>query len=235
MYVIPNRIQNEFKPCFAYFVEDSETYNTICDVEFVFQDQVCPSEDLFVLLSSKTKIRKKVFEYSGEPYDEQGIIYWLSTKRKTRKWMNLAESCDYPILFGHPKTNRGRLEDVLVHEIGQWYPDNSEESHLILDLRSFNVAIEVSDYTFSYYKGGNGYLLRNWQLLGSNDGVHYEVIFDHVDDASITEEDPTVTFSNSKNRKPYAMFKMQITGKDSSGHYFFAVSGLELYGTLYYY
>jgi hypothetical protein len=205
----------------ALQVHDRSVHFQMTDIDFMSTEQIIDETDLFEMLSGVTYGVGSEFFYSGTPYDKQGIVYMLATNNVGKEWENpyLKKKVD---LTAYPETCLGQIEDVLLHKIGQWYPNSNEKSQVTIDFRPSNICICPTWYTMSYYEGGHGYLLRYWQLLGSNDGQNFEVIKDHVNDESFLEEKPTHTFQVQCS-KSYSVFRLLITGKDTDGWYFLAV------------
>jgi hypothetical protein len=148
-------------------VKDSETHARIADVCFKFETSLdVEIDDMFFLLSKKLRIYSIEFCYSGSPYDKQGVVYWLATNKGRDEWSNPSKEPLKAIeVYSEPRTCMGNIEEVVIHDIGQFYPENSEEAFVSLDFRPSNIAIQPTHYTMSYYKDGTGYLLRNWELV----------------------------------------------------------------------
>jgi hypothetical protein len=229
-YPNENKYPRGFTRITVLEVKDTEVHDKMTDISFIFDSEPeIDSTKLFSLLSSAIQTHCTKFAYSGHVYDKQGIVYYLATNRGTQEWRNPSHCI---ALSAAPTTCMGQIEDVLVHEIGQFYPNSSPDSYVTIDFRPSRVAILPDHYTMSYYRGGHGYLLRHWQLLGSNDGETFDVIKAHENDERLTEEAPTQTWEVECGT-PYSIFKILITGKDTNGFYFLAISGVEFYGALY--
>jgi hypothetical protein len=200
-------------------VHDRETHFRMTDIDFIRGEQIIDETDLFKMLSSTTLCKGTSHDYDNTPYSKQGIVYSIATCNGTKKWENPCETNKIK-LSSFPGTNLGNIEDVLLNEIGQWYPDSNPNSQVTIDFRPSNILISPTHYTMSYYRDGHGYLTRSWKLMGSNDGEHFEIIKEHVNDETMTEQNPTVTWPIICSRR-YSVFRIQVTGLDSSQSYYF--------------
>ncbi|TPP56301.1 HECTD1 protein [Fasciola gigantica] len=83
---------------------------------------------------------------------------------------------------------------------------------------------------------------KNWNLEASNDGIHWTVLREHVNDTSIHPLSGSRAawslvmdcdeVSAGAKQNGYRFFKIQSTGTNSSGSCELAIGGLEFYGTV---
>merc|ERR1712130_353572 len=76
--------------------------------------------------------------------------------------------------------------------------------------------------------------LRNWRFEGSNDGQKWTVIMEHKNDDKLKGRGQiaTWTISPPNNKHFYSKFRIYMTGTNSNGQHYLALSGFEVYGTL---
>jgi hypothetical protein len=201
-------------------VHDKQTYMRMTDIEFISTAKIIDEADLFEMLSGNTFGGTEYF-YSGTPYDGQGILYMLATNNKSTAWKNPYETQKIALTC-YPATEMGRLEEVVTHEQGQWYPTTNPNSQVTIDFRPSNISVQPRHYTMSYYQGGSGFYLRKWQLLGSTNGTDFEVVKEHVNDTSFDHNAQTHTFPIDC-RQSYCIFRIKITGPDSNNAHYLAV------------
>jgi len=75
--------------------------------------------------------------------------------------------------------------------------------------------------------------LRNWNLEGSADGKRWDVIRTHTEDLSLSGKGFPSASWDIESKVFYRCFRIFQTGPNSDGNDSLALSGLELYGTLY--
>jgi hypothetical protein len=194
------------------------------------------SVDILPNLRTTLRVYGKCFTYK-HTHDKQGIIYWLGTLKGTTdtfsnletnnmvrvQYKNANEYNSQPI-FANYETGYMQLNSVLPHNV-----------KIILNFSPANIRIKMDKYTLGYYSGGNGdCILRNWRLLGSNDGTKWTLLKEHVNDTSIT-----VQHAASWDINCYDFFSHfciertgDVTGAQGSQQCYTAASGLEIYGTV---
>ncbi len=105
-----------------------------------------------------------------------------------------------------------------------------------------------------HYSSWDTEALRHWRLEGSHDGTHYACLRAHVDDTALDRKGATHTWTlpgahlprnpagagagspdplNPLPHEAFQFLRLQMTGLNSNGHWHLCVSGLELYGSLY--
>ena len=92
------------------------------------------------------------------------------------------------------------------------------------------IRIKPTHYTLRHFTLDYSYM-KSWNLLGSLDGINYEIIKKHSHWRSpFKKSGHSKTFQIENVNKYYQYFKIQITGKDSDGYGGIKFNGLELYG-----
>ena len=92
----------------------------------------------------------------------------------------------------------------------------------------------LTKYTLGYYRGGAGYVPRNWELQASNDGTTWVTLLAHKQDTSLSEQHTSHTWKIPAVYvdKQFTYLQLMTTGKNTSNNEDFAASGFEVYGTL---
>ncbi len=115
------------------------------------------------------------------------------------------------------------------------YPHNIT---ITMNFSASKIHIKPNYYTIGYITNGNGHcILRNWQLLGSVDGKHWDTLKEHIEDCSITKETDHASWPIVSNTA-YQFFAIKRTGLVSGNletysQCYTATSGFEVYGTVY--
>jgi hypothetical protein len=90
-----------------------------------------------------------------------------------------------------------------------------------------NIKICPNKYTLRDSPGINE-SLKNWQLLGSADGINYKILKDHSNDDSL-KNNKTCSWDISTDTF-YTHFKILQNGQNHNNSTFMHVSGFEIYG-----
>jgi len=166
-------------------------------------------------------------------FDQNGLFYLLGTQFYTRPWVN-------PAQLGFVTCTSSRLapsslppEACLSRETIRCVADSDSKAFYEIHLHG-GIAISVDAYTMRHYISFDGECLRNWRLLGSNNGEKWNVISAHVDDQALDGIGSTHTWMTRNHTfgpsPAYSRFRIEITGPNSNGNFFLPLSGLEFYG-----
>ena len=82
---------------------------------------------------------------------------------------------------------------------------------------------------------GEKYVLRNWNLEGSNDDVNWSILRQHNNDTSMAEtahSEGHWDVNSAASNSPYRFFRIRSTGTNAGGDVRIMCSGIELYGKL---
>jgi hypothetical protein len=167
-----------------------------------------------------------------DDFGTNGIFYQLGTANETASYTN-------PVDFG------------LVEVSASSLTADSEDAASILDRRSLrcvtrpvrnssftislnNRRVIPTHYSLRHYSSWDTEALRNWVLEASNDEQTWVVLREHIDDNALNGKGDTASWSLSlpPNSGSFRHFRVRQTGRNSNGHYYLALSGFELYGTL---
>lgn len=170
------------------------------------------------------------FVYS-EDLDTNGILYYLGSGGKTQPWIN-------PEYKGVVCTTSSALAKdsesssaIVGREVVRCVTQPAKDNFFMIDLRNYWVC--VSAYTLRHYSSWDSEAIREWKFQGSNDGERWHKLMSHKHDESLNGKGATHTWILPKVKKRYRMFRILQTGQNSNGHWYLAISGLEIYGKLY--
>lgn len=175
-------------------------------------------------------------------FDENGILYYLGTDGRKRPYVNphnrhvlAARSSGWPQWTPSP-------EDFVGRGVKDSSTDHVANSWMSVDLGSTK-SLQVNHYCLRHGDGTGwpiderrGYwVLRHWHLQGSNDGLNWTTLREHINDS--TMEDSAYSEGNwevnsSASRTPFRYFRIIQTGENSNGYDTLVCCGIELYGTL---
>jgi hypothetical protein len=183
-----------------------------------------------VLPPAPAAVEYKEFVYTSD-FDGKGILYFLGTNLGVSAWEN-------PMGRGLVRVRASSLEKDSVPEtaVVGLYPlrcvtKNENLSWFEIDFLTRSIA--PSAYTLRHYSSWDTEALRNWRLEGSNDGLSWVTIREHLNDASLAKSGQSFTWSLSQPRESfYSRFRIIQTDKNSNNHYYLALSGFEIYGKL---
>ena len=103
---------------------------------------------------------------------------------------------------------------------------------MMVDL-GFGRALQVDHYCLRHGNNYERYILRNWNLEGSNNNIDWTVLREHKDDRSLAEEaysEGDWDVNSAASNSPYRFFRILQTGPNSSGNHHLICCGIELYG-----
>lgn len=89
-------------------------------------------------------------------------------------------------------------------------------------------------YSLRHYSSWDTEALRYWVLEASNDGMNWVGLREHLDDRSLSKKGQTASWAINPpaNSGSFSQFRVRQTGPNSNNHYYLALSGFELFGTL---
>jgi hypothetical protein len=173
--------------------------------------------------------RAGVLEYESD-FDTNGVLFLLGTNGRTTAYVN-PHTTGKVVVTSSPITN-GTLEGFSGHARppgdGYNFTTNVAGSFVALQLP---LALAVTRYTFRKDAQGGCYALRNWNFEGSNDGVEWVVLRQHVNDQSLAAQQyATASWDVNPDGLAFSHFRIHQTGVNSSGNHYLMMGGLELYG-----
>lgn len=183
-----------------------------------------------------------IYEYD---FDQNGVFYYMGTKGHNRPFTN-PHTAGYMKVFSS-SLGKGQLSDLVNRELVNLRTLNEPQSYFGVDLGKDRRLIP-SCYTIMN-RASPSHVLLNWEFEASNDGVTYEVLDTRIfltNDLKINQElenernqlkEPGCTSTwgidpHFKNKFPsgFRYFIIKNIGRNSSGGFNLAISGLEIYG-----
>ena len=228
----PNSNQNLYLACSGF-----ELYGTLDPVD-EFEDgneDLYDLEDEEVYSSETDSEEEETYDCDREfvhvsPMDSNGILFFLGTQGNTEAWQN-------PALRGHVEVTYSSLNDssqpvtsIVGREAVRIVSTEAENQWFAVDFKGR--AICPSMYTLRHYSSYDVEALRSWRFEGSNDGLSWTLLREHVNDASLNLRGQSFTWSIPPTTKRYSMFRVFMTGPNSNEHLYLALSGFEIYGTM---
>eukprot|EP01083_Nonionella_stella_P143759 447458_1 len=108
--------------------------------------------------------------------------------------------------------------------------NNTQPSFMALDIKP--IVIKLTHYTLKHHNSFHA-ALTSWTLEGSNDGSKWTVLSIHIADSSLRRPGDTMTWPidiNTEGNDYFSQFRIYMTDVNSSGRWYLACSGIELYG-----
>ena len=187
--------------------------------------------------SFKTKdgfdIEDEKFVYKHD-YDSNGICYYLGTNYgKNKSWTNPAKSKKIKIKSSGWYQSGGSIYDMVARTAKMSRTRYDIPTPWVTIDFGDNILIKPTHYTLRHYTRDWCYI-KNWTVLGSLDGINWEIIKKHStnwwnDSSPFTKPGQSITFSIASN-KYYRIFKIQMTSKNNYPDWSMCVNGFEVYG-----
>ena len=160
------------------------------------------------------------------------MLYYLGTKSHSTAYANPHKSGD--VKASRSSDRGGQAEDFVGREKVYCSTDNVANSWMMVDL-GFGRALQVDHYCLRHGSEEGEFVLRNWNLEGSNNNIDWTVLREHNDDTSLAEEEYSESdwdVNSAASNSPYRFFRILQTGKTSSDEDILALvcCGIELYG-----
>ena len=165
-------------------------------------------------------------------FDENGLLHYIGTEGRSSAYSN-------PHTRGHVKASRssnesGNVYDFVGRDKVTSYTSSQANSWMKVDLGSTRTLV-VDRYCLRYGRNNVQYMLRSWNLEGSNDDVNWSILRQHNNDTSMAEtaySEGHWDVNSAASNSPYRFFRIVQTGKDARGYDNLMCSGMELYGKL---
>lgn len=183
--------------------------------------------------SSKVKSEspEREFVYTSD-FDDRGVLYYLGTHGYTQPWQN-------PAVIGAVSVSSSPLASkppcspssaIVGREIVRCVTVPGKDAWFAVDFLQHR--LRPTAYTLRHYSSWDTECLRDWKLQASNDGKKWTKLLSHKKDCSLNKRGDSHTWAIPRTKKPYRLFRILQTGKNSNGHWYLALSGFEIYGTL---
>eukprot|EP00479_Gromia_sphaerica_P015425 TRINITY_DN978_c0_g1_i1.p1 TRINITY_DN978_c0_g1~~TRINITY_DN978_c0_g1_i1.p1 ORF type:complete len:280 (-),score=37.67 TRINITY_DN978_c0_g1_i1:65-904(-) len=192
--------------------------------------------DFEVPFNAKPRKRRYIeLEYSND-FDENGIIYWIGSEGGSKSWTNPQQGGSVRVTMS--STESGNAMNITSRQTTQTYTRNQPNQTIEIDLGD-EVLLTPNYYTIRHGFTSANYYPRNWNLEGSDDGRHWDVIKAHSNETAINTPQAAASFEIDENEiecdglPQYSRFRVRNTGADHSGSNYLMVCGIELYGKLF--
>eukprot|EP00457_Paulinella_chromatophora_P000316 gb/GEZN01000316.1/.p1 GENE.gb/GEZN01000316.1/~~gb/GEZN01000316.1/.p1 ORF type:complete len:1660 (-),score=215.21 gb/GEZN01000316.1/:6-4985(-) len=173
------------------------------------------------------------FKYVQD-FDENGVLYFIGTRNGTTPWRNPAaqglvrvESVELAM----KPVPSAPCETIVGRDIVRCVTKPMKGAFFIVDLSTYY--LKPTAYTLRHYSSYDTEALRDWKLMASVDGKKWTKLSSHKKDQSLRKKGQAKTWVLPKIKKMYRMFKILQSGENSNGHWYLAISGFEIYGSLY--
>lgn len=161
-----------------------------------------------------------------------GAVFYFGSEQWTRPFQNPGQSgklvVDSSPLAQQPPSSPAW--SITGREAVRCVTHPVPNAFFSVDFRRY--AIRPTHYALRHYSSFDTEALRNWVLEGSNNGKKWTVLRAHKDDRALHKKGMTHLWTLPKIKKSYRIFRVRITGNNSNGHIFLALSGFEIYGKL---
>jgi len=167
----------------------------------------------------------------SQTFDQNGILYWLGTNANTLPWSNPSRNRgEVRILSGDLVADSEDASAIAGRQAVRCVTKpNMKGAWFIIDF--LHRKIKPTHYMLRHYISWDTEALRNWNLEGSNNGNNWEIISVHNNDKNITMKGQCFTW-DVETRTFYSMFRIKQTGTNSNNHWYVALSGFEIYGSM---
>jgi len=165
-------------------------------------------------------------------FDTNGFLYWLGTEKGTKPYHNPASSVisvTRSSVGDYSESSSGYPEMAAGRDAQQCYTHNSMNSWFCFNCEPYK--IRPNCYTLRHWSK-ESYAVRQWVLEGSVNGVEWEELVVHCNDAKLEKVGSTASWGVPDVGKFFSWFRVRQTGLNSAGNHYLMLSGFELYGVL---
>eukprot|EP00927_Polykrikos_kofoidii_P034575 TRINITY_DN2930_c0_g1_i3.p1 TRINITY_DN2930_c0_g1~~TRINITY_DN2930_c0_g1_i3.p1 ORF type:complete len:1526 (-),score=225.95 TRINITY_DN2930_c0_g1_i3:256-4833(-) len=165
----------------------------------------------------------------GQPFDKNGLFYWLGCSKGEGPWENPAGRQVEVKASSTTKPPKA----LVSHGVATWYSSNTPGQWIQVDLGS-GMLMKPSYYCLrTVEKDALTTTLRNWDLSGSTNGSAWDTLREHRDDESLEfKSSGDIKGWDLKCSRGYRFFKLSQTGKNGNNNDYMSCGGMELYGDL---
>ncbi|MES1910768.1 MAG: hypothetical protein MHM6MM_003301 [Cercozoa sp. M6MM] len=142
--------------------------------------------------------------------DENGLMYLLGTNYGSEPWQNPHDAGHLTVTSSSLQNDSKSASAIVGRVPVRCVTDAADGNFFQVSLK--NVMIQPTHYTLRHYSSWDVEALRSWRLEASNDGETWTVLRVHSNDT---------------------IFRILMTGENSNHHTFMALSGFEVYGTVF--
>jgi len=160
-------------------------------------------------------------------FDTNGLLYFLGTQGGKQPWMNPVQRGLVEVKSSSLMSDSQPLSSICGRVAVRCVTKPHQKSWMLIHLK--DVKIKLTKYSLRHYNSWDTEALRYWNLEGSNDGISWVPLRQHLDDRSLRKSGMPHTWSIDTSIF-YSYFRIYMTGRNSNNHWYLACSGLELYG-----
>jgi len=162
--------------------------------------------------------------------DEKGICSYIGTNRNMEIWSNPAESHQIRVEASSLQHNSDPVTAIVGREVVRCVTLPNPNQWFLIDFMDRRIVPRM--YSLRHYASYDTEALRNWNLEASNDGTNWICLRTHKDDSSLEKKGQFASWEISNVNESFSQFRVIMTGKNSNDHWYLALSGFEIYGTL---
>jgi hypothetical protein len=166
-----------------------------------------------------------------------GLFRWVGSNGGTTEYVN--PHTTRKVIVTASSLSGGYIQPGTLEKFIQHTPPGGGEFNCTKNKPGSCVAVQLATaVALKWYdlrhgnKFDSSHVLRNWNLEGSNDGVEWVVLRQHVNDTSLAETaHSTASWEvNNPDGLAFSRFRIIMTGPNSTGDHHLFMMGLELYG-----
>jgi len=170
------------------------------------------------------------FAYQSD-FDECGVVYWIGSNGRRQEWRNPATSGLLKVTSSQLASQSMPVWAACGRTPARCVTEPKKNTWFCFDFGQ--LFIIPTAYTLRHYDSWDTEAIRDWKLEGSIDGKKWKQLVVHKKDQSLDKKSATHTWPIKGVVKSYSMFKITQTGKNSNKHWYFPLSGFEIYGTVW--
>ncbi len=201
-----------------------------------------------IFLKTLSSKEGRVFKYNQADFDTGGVLYAIGSYggASGAKWSNPADHGDIKVHCSSLAKESKPLVALFAREHVRIATDNKSDSWIGFDL--VDKYLCPTFYTLKVPTTAGSECLKSWRLEASTTALDmksgsfatWDSLKSHSNDTKLSDKEklsvqgPTATFPLSvSSSKRYRSFRIVMTGKNTGNTFTLALSGIELYGTLY--
>lgn len=204
---------------------------TLDDVDHVVWHSICERLTSSTVITNDSQSKRFKRNWTTIPYNEadqmHGIIRYLSEKHGTNKLIKQGivklKASSYP----------EQTEKVIDQSNAtRWQSADEQNSWWMIDFCSKQV--RLTTYSIKTYKveaGPDGWHMKSWEILASNDEVNWTKLDTKTDSTALNGAYKIGSF-NIDNNEFYQYYKIQMVGRNHAGNYAMTLGGFEIYGDI---
>eukprot|EP00457_Paulinella_chromatophora_P000814 gb/GEZN01000814.1/.p1 GENE.gb/GEZN01000814.1/~~gb/GEZN01000814.1/.p1 ORF type:complete len:1063 (-),score=123.04 gb/GEZN01000814.1/:329-3517(-) len=175
---------------------------------------------------------ENVFSYDPSR-PNHGVLYNLATNHGAQPWMNPADSGIVKVRMSSIMHDSVTSSAVVGLATVRCVTQSEANSYFSVDL--LECTVRATHYMLRHYSSWDTEALRDWTFDASQNGIRWTTLKAHVSDESLQRKGQEVVWqlTSPESNEPYRFFRVQMTGPNSNGHQYLAISGFELFGALF--